>query len=277
MDEHIIEALGHAKIKIQNGEIKEIENPQIEYCPLFHKYRGIEKLDKKAIDDNINFRIKDFGMCTSNRELRMKDFLSFGISEIISTLIDENILDGAIMVCEGCGTVILDDSELVQGVGGRVSGLVKTSPISELIESIGSSNVLNPETAEINQIEGLKLAIKKGYKNIAITIVNSDDIASLNKIKEENPNVNIYSFLVHTTGLTKEDAEVLFNNCDVITGCASKYIWELGEKNSLKTVGQSIPIYARTEKGKEFLELRLKKIGGEKPKKDNPPIPNPLI
>ena len=49
------------------------------------------------------------------------------------------------------------------------------------------------------------------------------------------------------------------------------------KKESIKTVGQSIPIYARTENGKKFLEMRLKKIGGEKPKKDNPDLPHPLI
>ena len=46
---------------------------------------------------------------------------------------------------------------------------------------------------------------------------------------------------------------------------------------SIKTVGQSIPIYAKTKKGKEFLEMRLEKIGGEKPKKENPDLPYPLI
>ena len=277
MDEHIIEAMGKAKIKIQNGKIVEIGDPQIDYCPLFHKYRGIEKLDKESIKENINFRIEDFGMCTPDRELRMKDFLSFGISEIISTLLDDQILDCAIIVCEGCGTIIITEGELVQGIGGRVSGLLKTSPIPEIIEKIGKENILNPKTALINQIEGLNLAIKQGYKNIAITIVSLEDVLLLNEIKKNNPNVNIYTFLVHTTGLSKEDAEILFHNSDIITSCASKYIREIGEKNSLKIVGQSIPIYGRTEKGREFLERRLEKIGGEKPKKDNAPIPDPLI
>ena len=44
-----------------------------------------------------------------------------------------------------------------------------------------------------------------------------------------------------------------------------------------KTVGQSIPIYSKTENGKKFLEMRLEKIGGEKPKKENPEIPDPLL
>lgn len=277
MDEHIIEALGKARIKIQNGKVIDIQDSKIDYCPLFHKYRNIEKIDKKAIEENIKFRIKDFGMCTADREIRMKDFLSFGISEIISTLLDDEIIDSAVIVCEGCGTIIVDEGELVQGIGGRVSGLVKTSPIPEIIEKIGYENVLNTENAEINQVEGVKLAINKGYKNIAVSIASADDSVKLNQIKKEHPNINIYSFAVHTTGLNKKDAEILFKNSDVITSCASKYIREIGDKNSLMIVGESIPIYANTEKGKEFLNRRLEKIGGKKIKKGILDIPNPLV
>ena len=70
---------------------------------------------------------------------------------------------------------------------------------------------------------------------------------------------------------------MLFDVCDVATACASKYMRDIGEAESIKTVGQSIPIFARTENGKKFLELRLERIGGEKPKKDNPDLPYPLI
>ena len=33
----------------------------------------------------------------------------------------------------------------------------------------------------------------------------------------------------------------------------------------------------KTENGKKFLEMRLEKIGGKKPKKENPKIPDPLL
>lgn len=277
MDEHIIEALGKSRITIKNGKVVDVSEPKVKYCPLFYKYRNIEKIDKKAIEKNINFRINDFGMCTPKRELKMKDFLSFGISEIISTLIEEKIIDCAIMVCEGCGTLIVTEKELVQGIGGRVSGLVKTSPIPEIISKIGRENILDYKTAKINQVEGVKLAIGKGYKNIAVTVVNSSDSKDLNELKKSNPNINIYIFVVHSTGLSKEEAYGLFNNCDVSTACASKYLREIGENKSIKTVGQSIPIYAKTEKGKEFLEIRLNKIGAKKDKKKDFTIPDPLI
>ena len=277
MSEHIIEALGLSKVIIKDGKVIDVSEPQVEYCPLFDHHRGIKKLTSEIIAKNIQFRIDDFGMCMPNRQLRMKDFLNFGISEIMCTLLDEKIIDSVVMVLEGCGTLIVTEPELVQGIGGRVSGLVKTSPIPELIDKIGKENIVQPETAEINQIKGLELAIKKGFKNIAVTITLASDIDEIERIKSENPNVSIYVFVVHTTKRNAKDARKLFDGCDVITSCASKYVREIGKKESMKTVGQSIPIFAHTEDGKRFLEMRLKKIGGEKPKIDNPDLPYPLI
>lgn len=277
MSEHIVEAIGLSKVTIKDGKVIDVSEPKLDYCPLFHHHRGMEKITKEAIWNNIQFRIDDFGMCTANRKLRMKDFLSFGISEIMSTLIKEKVLDCVVMVCEGCGTLIVTDAELVQGIGGRVSGLVKTEPIPELFNQVGKDNILNPETTEIDQIAGVKLAIKKGYKNIAVTIALASDALKIQELKKAHPDVNIYTFVVHTSNRTKEDARILFDACDVATACASKYIREIGDAESLKTVGQSVPIYSKTENGKKFLEMRLEKIGGEKPKKENPKIPNPLL
>jgi len=277
MSEHTIEALGRSRITIKDGKVISVSEPEVEYCPLFDHHRGIKELTPEIIAKNIQFRIDDFGMCTPNRQLRMKDFLSFGISEIMSTLLEENVIDSVVMVLEGCGTLIVTEPELVQGIGGRVSGLVETTPIPELIDEIGDENIVNPKTAEINQIEGIKLAISKGFKSIAVTIALASDAEEIEKLKEENPDINIYVFVVHTTKTSAEDARKLFDACDVTTGCASKHIREIGEAESIKTVGQSIPIFAHTEDGKKFLEMRLEKIGGEKPKKDNPDLPYPLV
>ena len=189
MSEHIIEALGKSRITIKDGKVVDVTEPEVEYCPLFDHHRGIKKLTTDVIAKNIQFRIDDFGMCTPNRQLRMKDFLSFGISEIMCTLLEKNVIDSVVMVLEGCGTIIVTEPELVQGIGGRVSGLVKTSPIPELVPEIGEDNIVNPETAEIDQIEGIKLAISKGFKNIAVTITLAEDTDGIKKLKEENPDL----------------------------------------------------------------------------------------
>ena len=275
-DQHVIEAMGKSKILIKDGKVVEVSNPEIDYCPLFEKYRGIKKLDTKSITENIEFRIKDFGMCTPNRILRMKDFLSFGVSEILSTIIDDGLIDCVVAVCEGCGTVILTEPELIQGVGGRVSGLVSTSPLKEIIESLGRENILDPEKCKIDQLEGVKKAVNMGYKNIAVTIVSARDAQKLRELEKELKDVNIYIFVVHTTGLSEEEAETLFDRADIITGCASKTIRKTGENRQTFSVGASIPIYGVTEAGKKFIDIRVTKIGGLKDKKDAK-LPEPLI
>ncbi|WP_066972752.1 methanogenesis marker 8 protein [Methanobrevibacter filiformis] len=276
MDEHIIEAMGKTKVVIKDGKVVEVGEPKINYCPLFHKRRGVEQIDKKAVKENMEYRMEKFGMCTPNREIEMNDFLSFGISEIISTLLEEKIIDCSIMVCDGAGTVIVNDPNKAQGIGGRVSGYVKTSPILEVIEKIKPENILDPENATINQLEGAKIAIKKGFKNIVVTITNSDDAKELRKLEKESENINIYLFSVHSTGVNLDESKELIKHCDVLTGCASKTIRQNGDEKALIKVGESIPIFGTTEIGKKFIEKRLEKIGGKAAKKD-PKLPSPLI
>ena len=276
MDEHVMEALGKAKILIRDGKVIKVEEPQIDYCPLFHKYRGIEKLTPRVIEENMEFRIKDFGMCTGQRKLKMADFLSFGISETLGTLLDEKIIDCAVIVCEGCGTVIVEDPELVQGIGGRISGIISTSPIKELINTLGENTVLNPETAEINQVKGVLKAINNGYQKIGVTIASAADALKLRELESQYSDVKIFIFTVHTTGISREDAEVLFENTDIITACASLHLRNIAEERDSFSVGASIPIYAASKDGEEFLKMRIEKIGGLKEKKDAK-IPDPLI
>ena len=276
MDEHVIEALGKAKVVVKNGKVVKVGEPRIEYCPIFDKYRGIKKLTPETIKENIEFRIDEFGMCTEDRTMRMKDFLSFGVSETLTTLIEEGVIDAVVSVCEGCGTVILTEPELVQGTGGRVSGLISTCPIDKIIEEVGVENVYDPENASIDQIKGTLKAIEMGYNKIAVTIVSAEDAKKLREIEKENEDVNIYIFVAHVTEMSEEDALNIFENADVVTGCASKYIREVGEEKECFSAGDSIPIFGVTEAGKKFLEMRIEKIGGLK-KKNNPKKPKPLI
>jgi len=276
MDEHVIEALGKTRVKVKDGKVVEVGEPKIEYCPIFDKYRGIMEFTPENVKDNIEFRIKDFGMCTEDRTIRMKDFLSFGISEILTTLIDEGEIDSVVSVCEGCGTVILTEPEIVQGTGGRVSGLLSTSPLCKVIKEIGIDNVLDPENALIDQIKGTLKAVEMGYKKIAVTIVSAADAKLLREIESENKGINVYIFAAHVSQISKDDAYIIFDNADVVTGCASKYIREIGGEKDFFKAGDSIPIYGVTDSGKRFLKMRIDKIGGLKQKKDAK-IPKPLI
>ncbi len=259
-DKHVIEALGKARIVIKDGEVVSIDEPMIDYCPIFGKYHNIEHITKDDIRKNIEYRIKDFGMCTKDRKLRMDDMLSVGISEILRSNLKLGNIDCVVGACEGTGTLIMDEADLVQGVGGRVSGLVSTTPIPEIIEQVGEENVLNPETAELNQLKGLKMAIDKGYKSIAITIIPCEMIKQIRQYPIPD-DVNVYIFVAHTTAITEELANMAFECADIVTACASREVINLAQIKKPYYYGTAVPIFAVSENGRKFLDARLKDVG----------------
>jgi len=256
MDRHVIEALGKARVVIKDGKVIEVGKPEVEYCPLFAKVRNIQVITPDIIRENIEFRIRDFGMCTPQRKLRMRDFLSFGVSELMMTAVQKGMLDAVVIVCEGAGTVVVSDPELIQGIGGRISGIVETSPIPEIIEAIGEDNVLDPEQARIDQYEGTRLALVKGFKRVGVSVASGNDAR---RIRDEFGQ-RVALFAVHTTGRSKEDADLFFDNCDIITACASSAVRTRAKERALLQVGNKVPIYAASLWGEILLKERLAQI-----------------
>ena len=279
-DYHIIEALGKTEVIIENGEVTSVGDPLVDYCPIFDKIDDNKHLTKDFIKWNIEKRIREFGMCTPERVVRMKDFLSFGISEILKTNIELGVIDCVVGVCDGVGTLLMTDPEIIQGVGGRVSALISTTPIPEVIKQVGVENVVNPETADLDPIKGLEMAIERGYKNIAITILPSKTVEEIAQYPLPE-DVNTYMFVAHTTNASSDEVESAFKYCDVITACASEKVRDYAEKEKTYYSGSKVPIFAITEKGKEFLDNRLEKIGKPLTINDYPmnkdKHPNPLI
>ena len=279
-DYHVIEALGKTEVVIENGQVTSVGEPLVDYCPIFDKIDAAKHLTPEFIKWNIEKRIREFGMCTPQRVVRMDDVLSFGISEILRTNFELGLIDCVVGVCEGVGTLLMTDPEIIQGVGGRVSALISTTPIPEVIKKVGVENVVNNETAELTPIKGLEIAIEKGYKNIAITILPG------NLIKEiaEYPlpqDVNVYIFVAHTTNASDKEVEIAFKYTDVITACSSSKVRDFAEKEKVYYSGAKVPIFAISQKGREFLDNRLEKIGKSLTINDYPmnkdKHPNPLI
>ena len=81
------------------------------------------------------------------------------------------------------------------------------------------------------------------------------------------------------------DGEVFARLCDIYEGMnlhGSAVNWwfrflDIADEEDIFSVGSSIPIYAGSEKGEEFIKLRLNKIGGPKKKTGNSRHPYPLI
>lgn len=260
-DRHVIETLGKVKVVIENGEIVEVGSSEMKYCPMFHAMHGVEELNEEFIRKNINFRIEDFGMCTPQRVIEMDDAITVGVSEILKTNMEKGNIDCVVGACDGAGTLLMTNPRVVQGVGGRVSGLISTTPIPEVIQNLEEkgSVVLDPETAELNQLEGLKLALEKGYKNIAITILPSPMVEEIRNYPVDD-DVNVYIFVAHTTGAKCDEVKMLFENADIVTACASKAISDYADEHKPYYYGVKVPIFCASEDGRRLLDIRLEKI-----------------
>jgi putative methanogenesis marker protein 8 len=185
--------------------------------------------------------------------------VAFGASEIMMSGLHNGFLEATVTACDGAGTVISNNPELVQGIGGRMSGLIETEPIEDVINGIQklSGTVLDNKTAVIDPVSGVKKAAELGYKKIAVTIADSKTAKKLRELEAEL-DLDLIIIAVHVTGISKEEAQGLLENSDLVTGCASKHIRELAKP--IVQVAAAIPLFVITQKGKELVIERAKDI-----------------
>lgn len=127
---HIMEIMGKTRVVVKDGEVIEVGESELEWCPLIDKLSGVQKITSEEVKKNVESKIKDYGMFTAKRHLLGHDtFVAFGASEIMMSGLRSGFLDATVTACDGAGTVISNNSELVQGMGGRMSGLIDTEPI----------------------------------------------------------------------------------------------------------------------------------------------------
>lgn len=257
---HVMEMVGNARVVIENGKVIEVSDPEITRCPLFEKARGIKEITPEKIRENMEFRIKTYGLFTPDRLLdNFEDFVGFGASETMMSGLQHGIIDASVSVCDGAGTVITNNPSLVQGMGARMSGLVETAPIPETIQKIKDRNgtVLDEKTTAIDPLAGAEKAIELGYKKIAVTTADAKTAAEIRSLEKSNSTVHFVIIGVHTTGLSREAAKIMAENADIITLCASRCLREV---KPLLQVGTSVPLIALTRPGRELLLERAKYV-----------------
>jgi len=255
---HIMELLGKTRVVVKDGKVVEAGQPEVCYCPLFDKIRGIKEITSEAAAGNTEFRIKQHGMFSSRRKLEMPTFVGFGASESMMTGVEHGIIDAAVTACDGAGTVITSNPTLIQGMGGYMSGLVQTEPVPEVIAGIKErqGHVLSEETAVIDQYKGAEWAADH-FSKFAVTVADSDTAEKLREL-ERARGVRILIVGVHLTGISEKDARRMLAVADVVTACSSKYIREL--VRPLAQVGTAVPLFGLTKWGKELLIERAKEV-----------------
>ena len=254
-ERHVFECLGKARVVVEDGEVVEVEEPVVRYCRLWAKMRGIQELNERKVQENIEFRIRDFGLCMPNRIVEMDTFVGFGASETFMSGLRSGLLDATVTVCEGAGTVITANPALVQGIGARLSGVVETSPVEGLIKKLKekSGEVLDPP--RIDQVAGVQKALERGYKTVGVTVATVADAQQCRALSEF-----AVIFGVHLTGISREDAAKICEIADLVTACASPHIRALAAEKALVQAGTAIPIFALTSVGKDLLLERAKEV-----------------
>ncbi|WP_048158334.1 methanogenesis marker 8 protein [Methanosarcina sp. Kolksee] len=257
---HIMEIMGKTRVVVKDGKVIEVGEAELEWCPLIDKLSGVQKITSEEVKKNVEFKIKEYGMFTAKRHLLGHDtFVAFGASEIMMSGLRSGFLDTTVTACDGAGTVISNNPELVQGIGGRMSGLVETEPIEDVINGIQKLGgiVLDTKTASIDPVGGVKKAAELGYKKIAVTTADSKTAKNLREIETEL-GLGLIVIAVHVTGVSKEEAQGLLENSDLVISCASKYIRELAKP--IVQVAAAIPLFALTKKGKKLVIERERDI-----------------
>ena len=251
---HLIRHRGGIFKIYEDGSIEVVEEPKIRYCPGVYYGYGFKELDLDKCVEILRIKIEKYGLFTPNRKFESDVFVPFGASEMIMSGLRRGLLDAAVTVCDGAGTVITSNPKLVQGIGARLTGIIKTYPIKEIIEYIKMNNgyVLDESNATIDCVRGVEEAIKLGFKNIAVTVAGfeSNKIGLVRSI-ESKSNANIVIFVVCTTGVSRDDAYRMLN-ADLVWASASKYVREIVGVKAILQVGLSIPVFILTKRGKEI-------------------------
>ncbi|MDV0447122.1 hypothetical protein MsAg5_09960 [Methanosarcinaceae archaeon Ag5] len=252
-----MEMVGKSRVVVENGLVVEVSEPEVVWCPLFDKMRGIKEISPAEVKKNMEFRIETFGLFTPDRQLDgFDDFVGFGASETMMSGLENGIIDASVSVCDGAGTVITKNPSLVQGMGARMSGLVYTEPIPETIQKIKDRDgiVLDEKTAVIDPVLGAKKAAELGFKRIAVTVADAETAAKVRAMQDEY-NVYFMIIAVHTTGLSCAESEKIAKLADIATLCASKHLRSI---QPLLQVGTAVPLIAMTQEGRALLLERAK-------------------
>jgi len=252
--EHEIYCCG-ARVRISEKGVEVLSKPLIEYCPLHEAFYGTKQIDVDAVRKSVEMKIAGFGFCCGNRAFDDEPIVAYGASEMMRVWLEKSLIDCAVIVCEGAGTVITSNGRLVQAIGARLTGIVRTSPIPEIIQKIRSENgiVLDEETAIIDQVGGVKRALDLGFRRVAVSVAGfqSKAISDIRRFEAEMK-ADVLIFSVCNTCVGRADVRHIAK-ADVICASASKIIREEIGKKALLQLGVTIPVYAVTERGKRLV------------------------
>ncbi len=244
-----------ARVRISEKGVEVLSEPTVEYCPLHETMYGTKKIDSETVRKSVEMKIAGFGFCCQNRVFDAEPVVAYGASEMMCVWLEKGLIDCAVIVCEGAGTVIAPNSKLVQAIGARLTGIIKTSPIREIIKRIEADGgiILDKTTTCIDQVEGVKRAFSLGFKHVAVSVAGFQAKA-ISEIREfaASAKADVLIFSVCNTCVDKTNVRHI-TKADVACASASKLLRTEIATKALLQLGMTIPVFALTEKGKRFV------------------------
>jgi putative methanogenesis marker protein 8 len=264
MSEHLLE-MAKALVRVKDGKVEVLTDPKICSCPLRRDLYGIEAESRKTVESVLRGHMRDLGMYGPERILELQEKpVSFGASELLADALSEGLVDAAVVVCEGAGTVVASRPDVLQAVGAHMVGLIKTMPIAEIREGLEKRGcILVDRMGTIDQVRGFERAAEAGFERIAVTVAGTR-AAEARRLRELGgaSGKRPYLLAVHTTGVSETDAQVLAENCDIVWSCASRAVRDIVGRRSKLQIGIAIPVFALTDEGKRLILNRAQHFQG---------------
>ena len=264
MSEHLLE-MAKARVRVKDDKIEVLTDPLISCCPLRRELYGIEKDSHETVERVLQSHVQDLGMYGPQRILELQEKpVSFGASEILMDAMTEGLVDSAVVVCEGAGTVVVARPDVLQAVGAHMTCLIQTEPIAEVQERLAKRDcLLLDRLATVNQVWGFEKAVAAGFRRIAVTVAdaNTDEATALREM-EAKLWVRLFLLAVHTIGISKAQATALAESCDLVWSCASKAVRDVVGKKARLQMGVSIPVFALTGQDRRLLLSRALHFAG---------------
>ena len=255
-----------ARVRVRDGKVEVLTEPAIRSCPLRQDLYGIKVESKETVKRVLEEHMAELGMYGPKRVLELEDMpVSFGASEILSDALTEGLIDAAVLVSEGAGTVVAAKPAVLQAIGAHMTGLIRTEPIEEIqlgLEERGC--ILIDRHGTVDQVLGFERAVEAGYRRIAVTVAGhrADDTRALRE-RERALGARATILAVHTTGISESEAQVLAECCDLVWSCASRAVREVAGGKALMQIGIAIPVFALTPMGKRLILNRAMHFSGQ--------------
>jgi len=257
-DLHILRVYSSIVV-VSGGKVIEVLDPILKYCPLanmlYKNLRTLNKADtlyfKNAVRKTVEEKISKFGFFTENRKIYQKDIsIPYGASEILMYALRKGKIEAAVTACDGAGTVVSSSPEIVQGIGARMNGLFFTTPFHSVVERLERNRCAVVPGGQIDQIEGVKIAIRLGYRNIAVTVngYSGEKLIEMRELERKH-NISITIIAVCNTGIGRKGILEIKKHADLVWSCGSGEIRNIIGREAILQMSSIIPVFVLTRKG----------------------------